>query len=102
MTRTILIRTDGRIEYVDHDGDGIPGKRTTRRASHVWPCGFWRRMAFRLIRACCSDESRLAAWTRTWRGPWMVKIIGGPEGGPFEERKVALRWEVCWLRTNRR
>lgn len=103
MKRTLLIRPDGRVEYIGDDGAGlVSGKVTRRRASHVVPVAFWRRLAFRVLRAVFADESRVAAWTRAWRGPWRVEIIGGPAGGPFSERAAALAWEVEWLRKNRR
>jgi hypothetical protein len=102
MTKTILIRPDGRIEYCGDDGAGLAaGKVTKRRASHVVPVAPWRRLAFLALRAVCSDESRLSAWTRTWRGPWRVEILGGPVGGPFAERARAIEWELNWLRRNR-
>lgn len=100
--RTILIRPDGRVEYIGDDGAGlVSGRATKRRASHIEPAGRWRRLAFRVLRGVFADESRVAAWTRRWRGPWMVRVIGGPVAGPFENREAAIAWEVAWLREYR-
>lgn len=100
--RTILIRPDGRIEYIGDDGAGLAaGKVTKRRASHVEPVAFWKRLAFRVLRAAFADESRVAAWTRAWKCPWRVLVIGGPQAGPFDDRAAAIRWEVEWLRKHR-
>ena len=62
----ITFRPDGTAQHV---GDlpllaDIAARRTKRRASHVEPVNVVLRMAFHAVRACCSDEARLAAWTR--------------------------------------
>ena len=71
------------------------GEVITRRASHVFPVNFWKRQAFRVLRIL-GDTGRIAAWSRTWRGPWLVDTspVGGPiltwghlDGG--DDRRVA-------------
>jgi hypothetical protein len=68
-----------------------------RRASHVIPVNTVLQAAFRILRACVSDGSRLAAWSRTWPCKWMVDMT--PVGGgilpvQFEDRAAAIDAEV--------
>jgi hypothetical protein len=76
------------------------GEITTKRGSHVVPDRFWLRLAFRTIRFCVPDTSRLAAWTRTWACLWRVDT--SPVGGPilanrFTDRQVAITAEIQFL-----
>jgi hypothetical protein len=79
------------------------GPARVRRASHVEPVGWLRRLAFRLVRALERDRpgpaGRLARWTRTWRGPWQadLTVSGGPVLGAFATRAGAIGAEVAWL-----
>jgi hypothetical protein len=69
------------------------------RASHVVPISRPKRWAFRLFRRLFGETGRVAAWTRTWRGPWRVDL--GPSAGPviqpFNDRLAAIDAEVAWL-----
>ncbi len=74
----------------------LPGGTKTR-ISRIEPCNAFRRIAFLLIRQCVSDDSRAAAWTRRWRGPWRVRFLNkehsfGDASG-FSDRSVALAYE---------
>jgi hypothetical protein len=40
----------------------------------------------------CSDESKVAAWTRVWRCQWKV-LIDGKSYGPFSSRSDAIAFE---------
>jgi hypothetical protein len=46
----------------------------SRRASHVYPGNPVLRLIFRAVRALVSDDSRIAAWTRTWPCLWRVDM----------------------------
>jgi len=69
------------------------------RASHVEPVNPVLRSVFRLIRRRVSDNSRLAAFTRTWWCRWQadMALSGGPVLGPFTERSEALLAEQKWI-----
>ena len=100
----INIDTDGTIELIaSQDAAEIMqlGEATKRRASHVEPQALLLRAAFHAIRALCSDESRLAAFTRSWRCLWRVNIIGGPIlPGRWRDRAEAIAAEVEWIEQN--
>lgn len=71
----------------------------TRQGGHVLPAAWLKRTLFRLVRWLGTRGTRLRAWTRTWRGPWLVDLapVGGPVLGPFTERNLALRKEAEYL-----
>ena len=43
-----------------------------RRVSYLEPTNLFLRLAFRALRFVGGDDSRLAAWTRTWRCQFVV------------------------------
>lgn len=76
------------------------------RASHIWPVHPVKRAAFRLLRLGFGERGRVATWTRSWRGPWGVRLLNPkPEiRNPKEirtpnfhfthpSRRVCLAWE---------
>jgi hypothetical protein len=93
----------GRIDYLDHGQLNLDGRVERRRASHVEPTGFWKRLGFRIVRLCFSDDSRAAEWSRGWRTPWRVNLgpVLGPIRGPFQSRAEAIEYEERWLLDNR-
>lgn len=73
-----------------------------KRASKIEPVGICRRLIFRLLRACVSEDSRTAEWTRGWRCHWRVRIVNGPVlKDTFACRAAAIRAEVAWLNGRR-
>ena len=79
---TVTIEESGNAVFLATDSADIfleMGTILTRRASHVLPSKFWKRQAFRILRTLTPDTGRVAAWTRTWKGPWLVdtKPVGG-------------------------
>lgn len=78
---------------------GVP---KVSRASHVRPLNPIKRMAFIILRKMVSDNSKVAAWTRKWKGPWVsnMKPKGGPVIGPYVTRKEAIDAEKVWLWEN--
>ena len=66
--------------------------QTKSRVSSVLPSTPVKKALFRLLRALCEDNSSLAAWTRTWRGPWTVQI-DRKNYGPFKARHQAIAFE---------
>jgi len=103
-TITIVIRRDGSVEWIGLDSSRVMDRLGTavhRRASHVEPVRWWRRVTFRIVRAIVSDVSRMADWTRGWHCDWQANIIGGPILGPFSDRGNAIKAEVAWLMDHR-
>ncbi len=99
----ILIDQDGRIEQIAGHGPDLSseGSAITRRASWVQPCNLLLRAAFHVLRLA-GDDSRLAAWTRSWRCLWQVQIINGPLlPGTWRYRAEAIAAEVEWLEKHR-
>jgi hypothetical protein len=67
------------------------------RASFVVPENAYLRLAFQVIRKLVSDDSALAAWTRTWQCLWRVDMR--PVGAGilvqrFSNRQTAIDAEV--------
>ena len=56
------------------------------RASYVLPCNHLLRTLFQMVRRYGSDDSLLAAWTRTWGCDWYIDAT--PAGGEV----LAGRW----------
>lgn len=90
------IRPDGTVRIIAGDLSyrlaSAIGHGTPRRASHVEPAHWAKRMAFRLLRA--TESRRLRDWTRTWGGSWTAKVIGGPYLGTFPSRQQAIDAEM--------
>lgn len=81
---TLTIDENGDQVFLKTDSADIfleQGEVITRRASHVEPATFWRRLAFSVLRRLFPDTSRVAAWTRTWSCLWRVNT--SPVGGPI-------------------
>ena len=100
---TITIEEDGSQTYLKTDSADCfleLGEVITRRASHVLPAAFWKRQAFRVLRRLSADTGRLAAWSRTWRGPWLVDTAptaGVVLEGRWMDRQDAITAEVEFL-----
>lgn len=80
---TITIEDDGNLTFLATESSDVfleLGRVVTRRASHVEPALFWNRQLFRILRTLFTDDSRVAAWTRTWDNLWRVdtRPVGGP------------------------
>ena len=63
-----------------------------KRVSRIVPTNGFLMVAFYVIRGLCSDESKIAAWTRVWRCQWKV-LIDGKSYGPFSSRADAIAFE---------
>ena len=107
MKSTIRITPDGQIVAIKTPVVGhLPldtfGQVATRRASHILPGHPGKRLAFRLLRLLAGERGRIAAWTRTWRGPWQVTWADAPHRVVFAHpsRRVCVEWEIQTL--NRR
>ncbi len=100
---TIIIEEDGTQTFLKTDSADIfleCGETLTRRASHVEPADWARRVAFTVLRFIFPDTGRVAAWTRTWRGPWLVDTTptaGVLLDGSWMNRQDAIEAEVAFL-----
>ncbi|AKJ36878.1 hypothetical protein U876_23830 [Aeromonas hydrophila NJ-35] len=63
-----------------------------QRVSRIVPTSWLLMSAFLVIRKLCSDDSKLAAWTRRWGCEWKV-LIDGKTYGPFQSRSAAILFE---------
>jgi len=107
---TITFNPDGSMSFIGADEalagelhSALGGQRVRRRASHVEPVGLAHRLAFRILRRFFGEHGRVAAWTRSWRGPWRVDLR--PSDGPvlgesFNCRGDAIEAELWWLQEN--
>jgi hypothetical protein len=98
MKSTIaVIRPDGTVRKIyDKEFDDELGL-THRRASHVEPVNPAFRVLFHFVRSRCTDDSKLAAWTRKWPCRWRARIFDGPVLGPFSRRSDAIGAEIRFL-----
>lgn len=67
------------------------------RASSIEPCNSVLRCLFSFIRSRVSDESFLAAFTRSWSCMWRIRFFDGTIIGPFRSRNEAVLVEVYIL-----
>ncbi len=97
----ISIDKEGTATYLvnEHTKDLFPEATRPRRASHVEPVSLSLRVLFRALRRAFKDESRVAAWTRSWPCYWYVDMspVGGPKRGPFSNRAQAIEFEIQML-----
>ena len=100
---TVTIDESGDMVFLnspEHDIFLELGETVTRRASHITPRAFWSKLAFNALRMLVSDNSKIAAWTRTWSGPWQIdmRAVGGPVvNGEWTTRQEAIDYEVGFL-----
>jgi len=94
---SVVINIDGTIQGVKSTLTEDLFTGTRRRASHVEPVNSVLRWLFHQIRSRVSDDSRLAAFTRTWPCHWQARIFDGPVLGPFVTREQAIHVEIAYL-----
>ncbi len=92
-----FIIAEGRMTYLLTKAAPRIEGAVIRRASHVIPKNVYLRLTFRAIRKLVADDSRIAAWSRTWPCEWIVDM--SPVGGGiliqrFENREAAIDAEV--------
>jgi hypothetical protein len=95
-----FIISEGRMTYLLTKAAPRLEGAVVRRASHVVPVNTYLRLAFRAIRKLVADDSRIAAWSRTWGCGWMIdtRPVGGPVlTGPWYDRQEAINAEVEFL-----
>lgn len=96
MNGIIKIDKQGNIEAMNFDLKRLGYENVThRRLSHIWPCSFWKRQAFRLVRAIFGDRGLMAAWTRRWVGPWQVRLVSNTRHVAYTAafRDWCVQWE---------
>ncbi len=93
---TISLLPDGTLEFL---GDTLPidipiTVLKTRRVSHILPMNKPKRAAFRILRKVFGERGKVAAWTRTWSGPWQAIIIATGETYASDSRQNCIEWEL--------
>ena len=66
-----------------------------KRVSRIVPTNGFLMIAFYVIRGLCSDESKVAAWTRVWRCQWKVLIDGKEIGIYLIDGEYYALEDVC-------
>jgi hypothetical protein len=98
----LYIAPDGTVSAVaDETAQDIAatlGDPVKTRASHVLPVHPGKQFAFVLLRSMFGDAGRIAAWCRSWRGPWQV-FWKGDRKPSFQHpsRRVCIQWEIDQL-----
>jgi hypothetical protein len=96
MTTTLTVHDDGTITCIG--GDELPlealGTVTRERVSRILPVNRFKRFWFNVLRRLVPDDSRIAAWTRSWRGPWEAIILATGQAHVAQERCSCIEWEV--------
>lgn len=104
MANVIFKISNGKTTFLmnEHTKAFIPATAVVLRASHVVPTDIASRKLFNALRAPFADESKVAAWTRTWKCKWQADLspVNGPVLGPFDSRVDAIEAEIEWLNKN--
>lgn len=102
MTEHIIaIHPGGKVRSLAyHDAPDLtclgPGRQW--RASHVEPVWPVKRLLFHALRRLFGEAGLVADWTRRWRGPWQVRIVGhGMLPWVYWSRADAIAAEVEWF-----
>ena len=91
----VFVTPDGRMDSIgDFPIEFQQGAKVSKkRVSLVIPVDPTKRVIFRLIRIIAGDDGKLAAWTRTWRGPWISVILATGETFKHHQRSACIQWE---------
>lgn len=75
--------------YFEHD----------QRAGYVLPLPTLKRKAFRILRAFFGSSGKVAQWTRTWKGPWILLNAETMQRLPglFDTHEEAVNAEIEWI-----
>ena len=97
-TIEVFISADGqgRCFYNKQMAMALP-HATRSRLSHVEPVNRVLRWLFYFVRNRVNSDGLVAAWTRRWPCHWQVRILGGPQFGPFSDRHHAIHVERSWI-----
>lgn len=101
MSITLFVSVGGDITSVGDLPEELArlGEVKRDRASHILPFNQPQRSSFRLLRRIFGEYGRVAAWTRTWQGPWQAVIIATGETFEHNDRQKCLEWERQKLET---
>lgn len=88
-----FIIADGTMTYLLTKAAPRLEGAVVRRASHVEPVSAYLRLVFHAIRKLVADDSRVAAWTRTWGCMWRVDMT--PVGAGILHWKDVGNWNSC-------
>ena len=97
MSRIVVIKPDGTVRKIYAEKFDYELRLKHRRASHVEPVSPVLRAMFHIVRRRCTDDSKLAVWTRKWPCKWRARVFDGPTMGPFSRRSDAIEAEIEYL-----
>jgi len=95
LSINLTIEPDGQVSYIGTLPIDLPlANPVRRRVSTIQPTVVWKRTAFLFLRRVCGDDGRVAAFTRTWSGPWTATILATHQTATFNTRAEAIAWEL--------
>lgn len=73
--------------------------KAEQRGAYVLPLPRGKRRVFQVLRRVFGGAGWIAAWTRRWRGPWVVVLPGAHVRlpGEFATHAEAVQAEVAWI-----
>ena len=71
----LIIRRDGRMEWLNPPPFAVPAKTKRKRYSEITPTNPFLFVAFRLLRLAFGEKGRVSDWTRSWRCEWRMEIL---------------------------
>lgn len=90
-----IILSNGTIKTIGRPPFELPTTiLSKRRVSTITPVFFPQKHAFRFLRRVFGEDGMVAAWTRRWSGPWIVKILATGEWSVFFKRNDCIAWEL--------
>jgi len=71
----LIIRNDGRMEWLNPPPFQLPAKTTRKRYSEITPTNPFLFFAFRLLRLTFGEVGAVSQWTRGWRCEWRMTVL---------------------------
>lgn len=94
----ISLESDGTVTYMGDLPFELPlTNQSRRRVSVIQPSNLLKRRMFLFLRCVAGETGRVAAWTRTWAGPWRAVILATGQSATFNTRAEAITWEIQTL-----
>ena len=98
------IGPDGELLLITHpnqgiDADALGTVQDSQRGGYVWPFSCRQRPLFRLLRWLFGSSGKVADWTRTWPGPWVIvdPVRGLDIPMAFPSHAAAVEYEVKFI-----
>jgi len=90
---SIIIRPGGEILSLGELPLELEGNQTRTRVSNILPVNRVKRAAFLMLRLVFGERGQVAAWTRSWSGPWTCTLFHNGETYTHASRQMCVEWE---------